>query len=285
MTKHDHDWTSRHWRRRHARPDAPRGRDRSGRPAARRPGVPDVTVGLSGAAAVAAGSRHARARWHGGHGFLGRGPGSTPARRAGRRRRGRPTRPHGPTCARQLRPLDAYAAARAALSGTATGTPKTRTGPVGVDPGATGGPRHPVKARTQATNHLKALLLAGPAELREQLRHLSTTTLVATCARLRPTQELSDPEQATKAALRRLARRHLQLNEENTRRRVRTHCTASAPLRQSGSRRQGRATPPGSLDVVLRARGRRPEPMSRPWAGRRPVGRSAGPGRPHPTAR
>ena len=65
-----------------------------------------------------------------------------------------------------------------------------------------------VKARSQATNQLKALLVTAPADLREQLRHLSTTTLVAACARLRPTGDIADPEQATKTALRRLARRH-----------------------------------------------------------------------------
>lgn len=57
-------------------------------------------------------------------------------------------------------------------------------------------------------------MLTGPAELREQLRHLSAATLLATCARPRPTSKISDPEQATKAALRRLARRHQQLSEE-----------------------------------------------------------------------
>jgi len=71
-----------------------------------------------------------------------------------------------------------------------------------------------VKARSQAINQLKSLLITAPAALREQLRHLSTTTLLATCARLRPTEELTDPEQATKAALRRLARRHQHLSEE-----------------------------------------------------------------------
>lgn len=111
-------------------------------------------------------------------------------------------------------PLDAYAAARAALSGTATGTPKTRNGAVESIRALRVARSGAVKARTQATNQLKALLLSGPAELREQLRQLSTTTLIATCARLRPTTELADPEQATKAALRRLARRHQQLNEE-----------------------------------------------------------------------
>ena len=46
-------------------------------------------------------------------------------------------------------------------------------------------------------NQLKALLVTAPAELREQLRLLKTTALIATCARLRPTSELADPEQAT----------------------------------------------------------------------------------------
>lgn len=111
-------------------------------------------------------------------------------------------------------PLDAYAAARAALSGIATGTPKTRNGPVESVRALRVVRSSAVKARTQSTNQLKALVLSGPAELREQLRQLTTTALIATCARLRPTGELTDPGQATKAALRRLARRHQQLNEE-----------------------------------------------------------------------
>ena len=56
--------------------------------------------------------------------------------------------------------------------------------------------------------------MTGPAELREQLTHLRTPMLIATCARLRPGQQLGDPEHATETALRRLARRHQQLSEE-----------------------------------------------------------------------
>jgi transposase len=40
--------------------------------------------------------------------------------------------------------------------------------------------------------------------------------IIAHCARLRPSPDLGDPEQATKTALRRLARRHQQLSEEIT---------------------------------------------------------------------
>lgn len=111
-------------------------------------------------------------------------------------------------------PLDAYAAARAALAGTAAGVPKTREGAVEVIRALRVARRGAVKARTQATNQLKALLLTGPAELREKLRPLRTAALIDTCARLRPTGPLTDPEQATKVALRRLARRHQHLSEE-----------------------------------------------------------------------
>ncbi|MDQ3359336.1 MAG: IS110 family transposase [Actinomycetota bacterium] len=113
-------------------------------------------------------------------------------------------------------PLDAHAAARAALAGTACGVPKTRDGAVEAIRALRVARRGAVKARTQATNQLKALLLTGPAELREKLRPLSTAALIDTCARLHPTGPLSDPEQATKLALRRLARRHQHLTEEIT---------------------------------------------------------------------
>ncbi len=81
-------------------------------------------------------------------------------------------------------PLDAYAAARAALAGTATATPKTRDSQIEAIRTLRVARGSAVKARTRAINQLKALVLTGPAELREQLRHLSTATLVATCGQL-----------------------------------------------------------------------------------------------------
>lgn len=50
--------------------------------------------------------------------------------------------------------------------------------------------------------------------MREQLRSLTTTALIVTCTRLRPTGDIADPEHATKTALRRLARRHQYLTGE-----------------------------------------------------------------------
>lgn len=82
-------------------------------------------------------------------------------------------------------PLDAYAAARAALSGAAEGQPKTRNGRIEAIRALRVARNGAVKARTQATNQLKALLITAPAQLREQLRHLSTTVLITTCSRMR----------------------------------------------------------------------------------------------------
>jgi len=71
-----------------------------------------------------------------------------------------------------------------------------------------------VKAQSQATNQIKALIISGPPELGEQLRHRPTAKIVSICARLRPGHQLGDREQATKIALHRPARRHQQLSEE-----------------------------------------------------------------------
>ena len=111
-------------------------------------------------------------------------------------------------------PLDAYAAARTVLSGSAAVVPKPRDGRVEAIRALRVARSSAVKARSQAVNQIKALIVTGPAELREQLRHLRTPILMATCVRLRPGQQLGDPEHATKTALRRLARRHQQLSEE-----------------------------------------------------------------------
>ena len=111
-------------------------------------------------------------------------------------------------------PLDAYSAARAALSGAASTTPKLRDGHVEAIRALRVARSSAVKARSQATNQIKALLVTGPEQLREQLRHLSTPSLIAACAKFRPGADLADAEQATKLALRRLARRHQHLTVE-----------------------------------------------------------------------
>ena len=73
----------------------------------------------------------------------------------------------------------------------------------------------PPEARTAAINQLKGLLVTAPASLREALEGRSTAALAAACARLRPEETaLADPVDATKAALRVVACRIHQLDEE-----------------------------------------------------------------------
>jgi len=112
-------------------------------------------------------------------------------------------------------PIDAIAAARAVLAGTATGAPKTRTGPVEAIRALRVARRGAVKARTAALNQLHGLLVSAPEPLRADLAGLRGRDLVGRCAGLRidPTR-LLEPVAATKAALRAIARRVQLLEEE-----------------------------------------------------------------------
>jgi transposase len=105
-------------------------------------------------------------------------------------------------------PIDAIAAAKAALAGQADGTPKTRIGPVEAIRALRVARRGAVKARTAALNQLHGLMVSAPQELRDELAAQTSTVLVAYCAGLIvDDQRLVDPVQATKAALRAIARR------------------------------------------------------------------------------
>lgn len=110
-------------------------------------------------------------------------------------------------------PADADAAASAVLSGDAAGAPKAGDSTVEMIRSLRVARSTAMKARTQAANALKALVVTAPDQLRESLRGLSKTELVRTCARSRP-GELNGPTAATKAALRSLAVRHEALEAE-----------------------------------------------------------------------
>jgi transposase len=110
-------------------------------------------------------------------------------------------------------PLDAEAAARAVQAGTATGTPKTRTGTIEAIRVLRVARRSAVKARSQAALQLRALVATAPDELRDGLRQLSLDALVTSVARCRP-GDPSDAAQATRLALRSIARRHQHLATE-----------------------------------------------------------------------
>jgi transposase len=111
-------------------------------------------------------------------------------------------------------PIDAELAARAVLAGTATGRPKDADGEVEMIRTLRVTRRSAVKARAQAVNQLKNLLITAPEELRSELRELSTAKLVAKASGFRPGTNPSDVEAATKFAMRSVARRHQRLSEE-----------------------------------------------------------------------
>jgi transposase len=70
-----------------------------------------------------------------------------------------------------------------------------------------------IKARTQAINALKALVVTAPDELREQLGALSAVRLVQTAASLEP-GPVTTPAAAARLGLRTLARRYQVLSAE-----------------------------------------------------------------------
>jgi transposase len=109
--------------------------------------------------------------------------------------------------------VDADAAARAVQAGEATGVPKAQDGVVEMLRALRVARQTAVKARTQAINALKGLLVTAPAELREQLGGLPTGRLVGAAAELE-VGTLTTPTAATKLALRGLAQRYQHLDAE-----------------------------------------------------------------------
>lgn len=111
--------------------------------------------------------------------------------------------------------IDAEAAARAVLAGTAQASPKSGANTVEMIRTLKVARNSAVKARTQAINQMKALIVTAPADLRQQLKDLTASRLVRCCARFRPGNPAT-PADATKLALRSIARRYQQLSEEIT---------------------------------------------------------------------
>lgn len=109
--------------------------------------------------------------------------------------------------------VDAEAAARAALNGEASAAPKSGDGPVEAIRMLRLARRSAIKARTQAGNQIRDLIVNASDVLRSRLRDLDTTRRVAVCARFR-CGSVTDTSEASKTALRSLARRHLELTAE-----------------------------------------------------------------------
>ncbi|MEU3445340.1 IS110 family transposase [Streptomyces griseoincarnatus] len=116
-------------------------------------------------------------------------------------------------------PLDAQNAARSVLSGRACARAKTGDGPVQIASMYRLTKASAVKARTQAINQLKAVLVTADPVLREELALLGNAQLFRTCAQFTDThgrEEVgAEPVvQATRITLGLLAHRIGQLSEE-----------------------------------------------------------------------
>ncbi len=91
-------------------------------------------------------------------------------------------------------PLDAQAAARAVLSGRARARAKSGDGPVHSARIFKLAKDSAVKARTQAINQLKAVLVIADPALRERLPSLRNAELFRTCATLSPPDDGGDED-------------------------------------------------------------------------------------------
>ena len=111
--------------------------------------------------------------------------------------------------------LDAENAARAVLAGRRTTVPKTKDGQVEALRVLRLTRATAVKSRRAALQLLRNHIVSAPEELRDQVRNLTRMQLIRTCAAWRPDATgFRDPVVAGRIALRSLARRILELNDE-----------------------------------------------------------------------
>jgi hypothetical protein len=112
-------------------------------------------------------------------------------------------------------PIDAVAAALAALSGRQDGTPKDRTGATESIRLLRVPRRGAVRARAKVMVQIKAVIVTAPEQLRATLTPMADRDLIATLAASRPDRSgVTDPAVAVRVALRQLARQYQYLTEE-----------------------------------------------------------------------
>ncbi|MFF3062611.1 IS110 family transposase [Streptomyces sp. NPDC057909] len=115
--------------------------------------------------------------------------------------------------------LDAQAAAQAVITGRARARAKSGDGPVQAASMYRLAKESALKARTQAINQLKAVLVTSDPDLREALEPLTNPNLIRACAQLSPPADhlsLADVRGAAIATLRMQAERIQQLTEQIT---------------------------------------------------------------------
>jgi len=111
-------------------------------------------------------------------------------------------------------PIDAEAAARAALSGEASVTPKWRDGAVEQIRVLMVARRSARMQRNQALNQLRQIVICAPEEIRVRFKDRYKTGLVSEVAAMRPRKGSDPVTYTTYVVMRGLARRIRDLNDE-----------------------------------------------------------------------
>lgn len=111
-------------------------------------------------------------------------------------------------------PADAVEAARAVLSGRATGAPKSRDGNVEAIRALLVAKRSAREGRLRAVHQMRQLSYTAPDQLRDRLKGMSTTQFVEEAASLRVRADSEPVVAATKMALATLGRRVHALEDE-----------------------------------------------------------------------
>jgi len=114
-------------------------------------------------------------------------------------------------------PVDALAAARAALSGTATGLPKTRDGNVEALRVLMIARRSAVDTRIETLNQLRHVIFTATPAIRTKFSGLTAISLANTAAALRPRQGDDPGRYTTLVTIRALGQRVQYLREETKR--------------------------------------------------------------------
>ena len=111
-------------------------------------------------------------------------------------------------------PTDAENAARAVLASDGTGAPKAQSGMAEALRTLSVARRSAVKAKTQAVNQLRALLISAPSFIRDAALKVKPEHCVAACAALSENDEKSPVPARLKMTLKLLAKRWNALQEE-----------------------------------------------------------------------
>jgi transposase len=111
--------------------------------------------------------------------------------------------------------FDAEAAARAVLEGRRISTPKDKSGKIEALRVLRLTRSGAVRAKTRALQLLRNHIVSAPDEVRDQVRSLTRMQLIRTCVSWRPDSgAFRDPVVATRIALKSLARRIIELDDE-----------------------------------------------------------------------